>query len=169
MVTKVAVARGLTAAYLTGSYIRQMDDNYRKGNWVEAGKDTAFFSLAIAPVVAPNLFFGSIVYPVAVGVGVGLAATAVVLEATGLGDTQDVADLLYDPPSPVEWYQTVVPEVKRELKETAAQAQNMLEGVARVVEGEVIRRYNVLEKNVKESWEFVNRYGQWQNPILLPF
>lgn len=111
------VARGLIGGYITLRYLKEMEDNYRKGDWLEAAKDTGFFAVAIAPVVAPRFFFGSVAYPVVVGATLGLTATAVILEATGLGEWEDVVDLIVDPPSPKEWYKVVAPAVREEVTE----------------------------------------------------
>lgn len=117
MVTKVAIARGITGAYLTLQYYDEMKDNYRKGNWLEAAKDTAFFAVVMAPVVAPNFFFGTIAFPVLTGAAIGVAATIIVVELTGIGTAEEVLDLVLDPPSPEEWVEVVGPAIKSEVTE----------------------------------------------------
>jgi len=121
MATKIKLARGITAAYLFLRYKKEMEENYRKGDWVEAGKDTAWFAFAVTPVVAPNLFFGTLA-PVWIGLGAGVIATAAIVEVTGIGTTQDVIDLVLDPPNPVEWYQVVAPEVGKKSEELQIRA-----------------------------------------------
>jgi len=96
-VTKVGIARGLVGFYITVEYLDQMKDNYRKGDWLEAGKDTAFYTLAMAPVIAPKLFWGTVAYPVTVGVAVGFVATVAIVELTGIGEFEDVVDMYLNP------------------------------------------------------------------------
>jgi len=117
MVTKVAVARALTATYLVLKYQKEMKDNYRKGDWAEAGKDTAFFAVTMLPVVAPNFFFGTVAFPVLTGAAIGVAATIVIVEATGIGTAEEVLDLLLDPPSPKKWVEVVGPAIREEITE----------------------------------------------------
>jgi len=121
-VTKVGVARGITAAYLVLQYHKEMKDNYRDGDWAEAGKDTFFFSIKILPVVAPNFFFGRVAYPVLAGAAIGVAATMVIVEATGIGTAEEVLDLVLDPPTPKEWYEVVAPAIKEEIIVPVAEA-----------------------------------------------
>lgn len=121
-VTKSTVARWGLAGYVTIIYIDEMQDNYEKGNWYEAAKDTGWYVLAMAPLVAPELFWGSAAYPVVIGIGVGLAATWVVLEVTGMGDWRDVKDLIVDPPVG-DWYDVVAPQVKKVVTTKARQLE----------------------------------------------
>jgi hypothetical protein len=116
---KVKIARGLVGVYLTAQYYKEMQENYRKGDWLEAAKDTAFFSVAMAPVVAPNFFFGSVAFPVTVGIGTGLIATAVILEVTGIGEWEDVVEFALDPPTPAEWAEVVGPAIVSEVTDPA--------------------------------------------------
>lgn len=115
---KEQTARWLIGGYLTARYIKEMKENYDNEDWLEASKDTAFFAVAITPVLAPRFFFGTVMFPVTVGVAAGVATTAVIVEATGIGTWQEVVELALDPPSPKEWYRVVAPEVKREVSET---------------------------------------------------
>jgi hypothetical protein len=115
--TRNAIARGLVGIWITGRYVQEMRENYRKGDWLEAAKDTGWFAVAITPVVAPRFFFGTIAFPVTVGVAAGVATTAVVLEVTGLGDWEDAVVLALDPPTPVEWVEVVVPAIQSEVTE----------------------------------------------------
>jgi len=115
---KEQTARWLIGGYLTARYIKEMKENYDNGAWLEAGKDTAFFAVAITPVLAPRFFFGTVMYPVTLGIGAGVITTAVIVEAAGIGTWQEVLELTLDPPTPAEWYRVVAPEVKRELTET---------------------------------------------------
>lgn len=94
-----------------------MKQNYRDGNWLEAAKDTGFFSVAILPVVAPRMFFGTIAFPVLTGAAIGVGVTMVIAEVTGIGSAEEVLDLVLDPPSPKEWYDLVVPTIQEEITE----------------------------------------------------
>jgi len=96
-VTKVGIARGLVGFYITVDYYYQMRDNYRKGDWVEAGKDTAFYAFAMMPVVAPKFFWGRIMYPVTIFVASTAITTTVILELTGIGTAEDVAEMYLNP------------------------------------------------------------------------
>lgn len=107
-VTKVGIARGLVGFYITVDYLDQMKDNYRKGDWLEAGKDTAFYTLAMAPVIAPKLFWGTVAYPVTVGVAVGFVATVAIVELTGIGDWEDVVEIYLNPVETLKSYPEVV-------------------------------------------------------------
>jgi len=119
MVTKVGVARGLTATYLILRYHKEMKDNYRKGDWAEAGKDTAFFAVTMLPVVAPNFFFGAVAFRILPGVAIGVGATMIIVEATGLGEWEDVLDLVLTDPEdiPGKWAEVVLPAIQSEITE----------------------------------------------------
>lgn len=112
-----AIARGSIGFYLTAQYLREMNENYKEGNWLEAAKDTAFFAVAITPVIAPRFFFSTVAYPVVLGIAGGTAAAIVIVEVTGIGEAEDVVDFVLDPPSPAEWYKVVAPAVKKEITE----------------------------------------------------
>lgn len=117
--SKVGIARGLIGGYITLKYLQEMEENYRKGDWLEAAKDTGWFAVAMTPIVAPKFFWGSIAYPVTVGVTAGVVTTAVVLEVTGLGEWEDAVILALDPPTPVEWIKVVGPAIQSEITEPA--------------------------------------------------
>ena len=154
-ITKVGLARAVVGTYLVLQYRKEMQDNYEKGDWAEAAKDTAFFSVKMLPVVAPAFFFGTL-GPVWIGLGAGVIVTALIVEATGIGTTQDVIDLVLDPPGPIEWIEVVGPAVKEEIIVPAAEAYA----------GWVDRRI----EDVETGWELINRYGRWRNPTPgLPF
>jgi len=147
MVTKSTVARWGLASYVTAIYVDEMQDNYEKGNWYEAAKDTGWYVLAMTPLVAPEFFWGSVGFPIAVGVGVGLAATWIVLEVTGTGDAGDVWDLIVDPPVGDwggEYYDVVAPPVKKKVTTKARQIE-MLGSMAWHVAERQLRRtgYNL--------------------------
>lgn len=131
-VTKAGVARGIGAAYLTLKYYDEMQDNYAKGNWLEAAKDTGFFAVAITPVVAPNFFFGTLA-PVWIGAGIGVVTTAVIVEATGIGTTQDVIDMIVDPPVD-DWYEVVIPAIDKRTDELSKRAAHWVD--RRLMEGQ---------------------------------
>jgi len=175
MVTKVGVARGITAAYLVLKYRKEMKDNYRKGNWAEAGKDTAFFAVTMLPVVAPNFFFGTVAFPVLTGAAIGVGATMIIVESTGIGTAEEVLDLVLDPPSPKEWYDVVAPEVKKKAGELQTISEEFQIGAVawvdrRLMEGQhyLEREYQEKKELVETGWELLNRYGKWYNPVL-PF
>jgi len=114
--SKVKLARGLVGGWLIGRYYREMKENYQKGDWLEAGKDTAYFAITIGPVVAPNLAWRAAA-PVILGVGAGLIVTVAIVEATGIGTTEDVIDMVLDPPSPSEFLDVVGPQVQEHITE----------------------------------------------------
>jgi len=119
MVTKVGVARGITATYLVLQYHKEMKDNYREGDWLEAAKDTAFFSVAMLPVVAPTFFFGTVAFPVLTGAAIGVAATIIIVEVTGIGTAEEVLDLVLTDPRdiPGKWIEVVGPAIREEITE----------------------------------------------------
>jgi len=152
MVTKVTVARGLTAGYLTLKYLKEMDENYKKGDWAEAAKDTGWYALAMAPVVAPTFFFGTVAYPVTVGIGVGIVSTAIFLEATGLGEWEDAVDLLLDPPTPKEWIEVVGPAIRTEVIDPTVEyvtEELWQKQLVDPISDWVSRR----ERDLREAWE----------------
>lgn len=156
---KEIVARATLAGYLTLKYHKEMEDNYRKGDWAEAAKDTAFFAVAMTPVVAPNFFFGTLA-PYWIGFGVGAVATAVIVEATGIGEWEDVRDLVLEPPSPKEWYEVIAPEVKREVKEAYHVTIGVTGVVLRMAANEVQKKVDLLEY----GFERLTEHGKWFNP-----
>jgi len=116
VVTKVTIARGVTGAYLLLRYHKEMQENYRKGDWAEAAKDTAFFAVAITPVVAPTFFFGTLA-PYWIGIGAGVVATGIIVEVTGIGEWEDVRDFVLQDPRdmPRDYLETVVPAIQSEI------------------------------------------------------
>jgi len=118
VVTKVGVARGITAGYLLLRYQREMEENYQKGDWAEAAKDTAWFAVAVAPVVAPNFFFGTLA-PYWIGAAAGVFATGLIVEATGIGEWETVRDFVLQDPRdmPRDYFETVVPAIQSEITE----------------------------------------------------
>jgi len=119
MVTKVGIARGITAAWLLLKYRKEMEENYAKGDWLEAGQDTAWLAVTLTPVVAPNFFFGTVAFPVLTGAAIGVGATMVIVEATGIGTAEEVLDLVLDPPSAKQWFEVVGPAIQSEITEPA--------------------------------------------------
>jgi len=107
-VTKSKVARGLVGFYITVEYLDQMEDNYRKGDWIEAGKDTAFYAVAMLPVVAPKFFWGTVMYPVTVFVASTFVATVAIVELTGIGTWQDVVEIYLHPVETLKEFPEVV-------------------------------------------------------------
>jgi len=122
-ITKVGLARAAIGTYLTLQYRKEMIENYEKGDWAEAAKDTAFFSVKMLPVVAPAFFFGTLA-PFWIGLGAGVVVTAVIVEATGIGSYEDVLDLVLTPPLeiPKKYWDVVAPAVKEEIIVPAAEA-----------------------------------------------
>jgi len=150
------VARALTATYLTAKYLKEMNENYEAGNWLEAAKDTGVFAVTITPVVAPAFFFGSVAFPVTVGVTAGVIGTAAVLELTGLGEWEDAVDLVLEPPTPIEWYEVVAPAVKEKiLAPTVEYVTEELwqKQLVRPVSGWVDRRAQELEQGKEDLWK----------------
>lgn len=113
---KVKVARGLIGFYITMGYVKEMKGNYEEGDWLEAAYDTGRYALVMTPVVAPRLFFGTIAFPVVVGAAIGVTATAVIVEATGIGEWEEVVELALDPPFN-DWVEVVVPAIQSEITE----------------------------------------------------
>jgi len=153
MVTKVGVARATIAGYLTLRYHKEMKENYQKGDWLEAAKDTAYFAVALSPVVAPTFFFGTLA-PYWIGIGAGVVATAVVVEATGIGEWEDVRDFVLQDPRdmPGDYIETVAPAIQSEI------TQPILEYVTEElwqkqlvdpVGGWLSRR----ERDIRRAWE----------------
>jgi len=151
-VTKVGVARGITAAYLVLQYRKEMQENYDDGDWVEAARDTAFFSVAILPVVAPTFFFGQVAFPVLMGAAIGVGVTMAIVEVTGIGTAEEVLDLVLDPPSPKEWIEVVGPAVREEITDPIVEYvteelwQNQL---VDPIGGWISRR----ERDLRRAWE----------------
>jgi hypothetical protein len=175
-VSKATIARGGIGFYLTLRYLKEMQDNYRNGDWLEAGKDSAWFALAITPVVAPEFFFARVAYPVVMGVGAGTLAAIAIVEVTGIGEAEDVVDFVLDPPTPAEWYEVVAPAVEKKYKEMAKKSDEFqIAAVAwvdrRLMEGQhyLEREYQEKKQQVETGWELLNRYGRWANPVHLPF
>jgi len=115
--TKAKIARGLVGGYLTLQYYKEMKENYRKGDWLEAVKDTGIYAVTITPFVAPTFFFAQVAFPVTIGVGAGLIATAAIVEVTGIGEWEDVVEMALDPPTPKEWIEVVAPAIQSEVTE----------------------------------------------------
>jgi len=161
MVTKVGVARAITAGYLTLQYHKEMKENYRKGDWLEAAKDTAFFAVVLAPVVAPNFFFGSIAFPILTGAAIGVGATMLIVELTGIGEAEEVLDLVLDPPSPQEWAEVVGPAIQSEITEPMIEyitedlwQKQLVEPIG----GWLSRR----ERDLRQAWEITRpRKPSW--------
>jgi len=173
--SKVVLARGITAAYLLLKYRKEMQENYAKGDWAEAAKDTAFFAVAITPVVAPNFFFGTLA-PVWIGAAVGVGATIAIVELTEIGTAEEVLELIVDPPTPVEWYEVVAPAVEEKYKEIAQKSDDFQVAAVgwvdrRLMEGQhyLEREYQEKKQQVETGWELLNRYARWANPVHLPF
>jgi len=125
--SKVVVARGLTATGITAKYLYEMNQNYENGDWLEAGKDTAFYGLAVAPVVAPNLFFGA-TYPYLAGIAVGLAGAYVVSDQLGL-DTKPLTELILGEDLtdiPLKYIEVVAPVVIEEINNIFEESENQL-------------------------------------------
>lgn len=168
MVTKVGIARGLTAAYLLLQYQKEMRENYAKGDWLEAAKDTGFLAITLTPVVAPNFFFGTVAFPVLTGVAIGVGATMVIVEVTGIGTAEEVLDLLLDPPSPTEWYEVVAPEVEREFTETVTTTLGVASLLYNIARREVDRRVTAIEQGLIEASEWIDEHNPFVTAPYLP-
>jgi len=151
-VTKGGIARGLVGFYITVEYLDQMKDNYRKGDWLEAGKDTAFYTLAMAPVVAPKLFWGTVAFPVTVGVAVGFVTTVAIVEATGIGKWEDVVEIYLNPIETIKNFPEVVgPAIVENITDPALSALEEVwqTQIVEPVGGWLSRR----ERDLRRSWE----------------
>ena len=153
VVTKVTIARGVAGAYLLLRYHKEMQENYRKGDWAEAAKDTAFFAVAIAPVVAPTFFFGTLA-PYWIGIGAGVVATGIIVEATGIGEWEDVRDFVLQDPRdmPRDYYETVVPAIQSEVTEPIIEyvtEELWQKQLVDPITGWVDRR----ERDLRRAWE----------------
>jgi hypothetical protein len=169
-VTKVGLARAALGAYLILDYHREMEENYKNGDWLEAAKDTGFFAVKMLPVVAPAFLFGALA-PYWIGAAVGVGATMAIVELTGIGSWRDVRDLLLDP-DPVDWWKTVAPEVKREVVETVNLTLGVASMVYRMAQNETQRKLEFIEmvgKGILDEFEELNDF--WLNPTpgLRPF
>jgi len=176
-VSKAAIARGGIGFYLTLRYLKEMQDNYRKGDWLEAGKDSAWFALAITPVVAPEFFFTRVAYPVVLGVGAGTLAAIAIVEVTGIGEAEDIVNFVLDPPTPAEWYDVVAPAVEKKFAEidqkiveveiaAAGWVDRRLMDVQHYLESE----YQEKKRMVETGWDVLTEYGRWANPTPgIPF
>jgi len=152
--TKMKIARGLVGFYITVEYLDQMNDNYRKGDWLEAGKDTAFYTLAMAPIVAPKLFWGTVAYPVTIFVASTFAATVVIVELTGIGTVGDVVEMYLSPVETIKELPEAAEVVGNYIVENIDPAISALEEVweTQIVEpvgGWLSRR----ERDLRRAWE----------------
>lgn len=173
--SKVVIARGITAAYLLLRYRNEMQENYAKGDWAEAAKDTAFFAVAITPIVAPSFFFGTVAYPVLVGAAIGVGATIAIVEITGIGTAEEVIEMVVDPPID-DWYEVVAPAVEEKFAEIAQASDDFqIAAVAwvdrRLMEGQhyLEQQYQEKKHQLETGWEMLTEYGRWANPVHLPF
>jgi len=162
-ITKVGVGRFLVGSYLVLEYQKEMEENYRKGDWLEATKDTGFFAVKMLPVVAPAFVFGTLA-PVWGGIALGVVTTAVIVEATGIGEWEEVRDLLLEPPNPVEWYETVAPEIGKKSEEFQIAAVAWVD--RRLMEGQHYIEAKVKQKKsqLESGWDWVEDNWRWSNP-----
>jgi len=154
-ITKVGVGRFLVGSYIVLDYHKEMEENYAKGNWLEAAKDTGFFAVKMLPIVAPAFVFGTLA-PVWGVVAVGVVGTAIVVEVTGLGDWRDVRDILLDPPSAIPSKEAIDTAVEA-VKETAT-------GIVRETREEVERRIQLSKQRLELGWTWVEDNWRWFNP-----
>jgi len=116
MVPKATAARWITAGWLTYNYVKEMEDNYQEGDWLEAAKDTAWYAVTAGPLMAPELVWG-LAYPYVAGYALGVVVTATIAEATGIGEFEEVIELGANPPNPIEWAEVVGPAIQSEITE----------------------------------------------------
>jgi len=169
MVTKIGVARGITATYLLLQYQKEMRDNYDKGDWLEAAKDTGWLALTLTPVVAPNFFFGTVAFPVLTGAAIGVGATMIIVEATGIGTAEEVLDLVLDPPT--DWLEVVAPALEEKFAEIAKKSDEaQIAAVAWVdrrlmdVQHYLEREYQEKKQQAETGWDWVEENWRWANP-----
>lgn len=163
MVTTATFARWGAAGFVTILYVDEMQDNYEKGNWLEAAKDTGWYVLAMTPLVAPEFFWGSVAFPVIAGATLGLGVTWLILEVTGIGDAGDVWEIITDPPIGDwggEWYDVVAPEVKRKVSETYYTTLSVGSLLLNLAAREVQKKKDLVEG----LWNELTEYGNWSNP-----
>ena len=104
-----------------------MQDNLSEGDWREAVSDTAWYGIAVSPVVAPNLVFGSL-SNVAIGAAVGVGATYVVLDQLGW-ESESFTELVFDTDVreiPKKYIEVVGPAVLNEIAEVFEESENQL-------------------------------------------
>ena len=104
-----------------------MQDNVSEENWREAVSDTAWYGIAVTPVVAPNLVFGSLA-PYAIGAAVGVCATYVVLDQLGM-ESESFTDLVFDTDVrdiPQKYIEVVGPAVLGKINEVFEETENQL-------------------------------------------
>jgi hypothetical protein len=168
-ITKVGLARAAAGAYIILDYHREMEENYRKGDWLEAAKDTGFFAVKMLPVVAPAFVFGAMA-PYWIGAAVGVGATMAIVEITGIGEWEDVRDLVLDP-DPVEWYKVVAPELEKKYRDYEQKTEEWSVAAAGWIDRRLMDVQHSLEREYQEKktllqggWDLLNRYGRWANP-----
>lgn len=153
-----------------------MEENYAKGDWAEAAKDTAWLAVTLTPVVAPSFFFGTVAFPVLTGAAIGIGTTMIIVEVTGIGTAEEVLDLVLDPPTPTEWIDVVVPEVEKKFSEIAKKSDEFqIAAVAwvdrRLMEGQhaIEQEYRKRKHQLETGYELLTKYPLWANPVQLPF
>lgn len=152
-ITKVGLARAAVGAYLILDYHKEMEENYRKGDWLEAAKDTGFFAVKILPVVAPAFVFGTLA-PYWIGAAVGVGATMAIVEATGIGEWEDVRDFVIQDPfdMPRDYFDTVAPAIQSEITDPMIEYVKEELWQKQLVEpigGWLSRR----ERDIRRAWE----------------
>ena len=123
----MAVTRGIFGLYLTVRYWREMQDNVSEGDWREAVADTAWYGIAVSPVVAPNLVFGSL-SNYAIGTAIGVGATYVVLDQLGW-ESESFTELVFDTDVrdiPKKYIEVVGPAVLGQINELFEESENQL-------------------------------------------
>jgi len=155
-VTKSKVARGLVGFYITVEYLDQMNDNYKKGDWLEAGKDTAFYGMAMFPVVAPKLFWGTVAFPVTIFVASTFVATVAIVEITGIGEWEDVVEIYLNPVETIKELPEVAEIVGNHIVEnytdpaiTYLEEEIWQKQLVEPIGGWLSRR----ERDIKRAWE----------------
>jgi hypothetical protein len=125
---KVAASRGIFGIYLTIRYFREMQDNVSEGDWREAVSDTAWYGIAVSPVVAPNFVFGNL-SNVAIGTAVGVGATYFVLDQLGW-ESESFTELVFDTDVrdiPKKYVEVVGPAVLEKINEVFKESENQLQ------------------------------------------
>jgi hypothetical protein len=124
----VAATRGIFGIYLTIRYFREMQDNVSEENWREAVSDTAWYGIAVSPVVAPNFVFGTL-SPYAIGAAVGVGTTYLVLDQLGW-ESESFTELVFDTDVrdiPGKYIEVVGPAVLGKINEVFEESENQLQ------------------------------------------
>jgi len=149
---QVTATRGIFGLYLTLRYYREMRKNVKEEDWREAIYDTAWFGIAVAPVVAPNLVFGA-GFPYVAGAALGVGTTYVVAEQLGY-DTEPLTELLFDTDvrdMPKKYVEVVGPAVAETINDVFEQTGSQLAAEWDYLENKAEQGYSWGERKLEEA------------------